>query len=332
MHASNAMRGRKSARPYSARKILHRAIALGFTLVVSACSTTDYSKPITDFAIATGRAQVALSDLNAQVTEGYRQVLEKKIVGKELTLRAAQDNCLVTSERCRLEALDKSGKSIGRYPPDPPLQKMSLVIAEINAYANNLKALVEANTAAKVESQVNAALASVQKLAETVGGPAHTVPQFATPVGQALNWLIGQYVERVKLKGLQHATNDAKPVVQAAAKLFAAVSVFAGDSAKADFAAEFRTANDAFQTSRNEPSLVSLVQAASKYDSLLATAPPNLFAHMMNAHDALADDLENKGASFVTVLARIEAFATEASKVAKILEDLRAVITDKKGK
>jgi hypothetical protein len=313
-----------------------RAAALAFAVTVSACSTTDYTKPINDFATATGRAQVALSELNAQVSEGYRQVLEKQIVGREVLVQAENENCLESSHRCRLMMFDKNKKSLGHYPPELPLQRMPVVMAQINAYAANLKALVEADTANKVEGQVNAALASVQKLAETVattgGNSTHTIPQFATPVGQALNWLIGQYVERVKLKGLQHATSNAKPVVQAAAKLFATTSVFASDTVKSDLAEEVSTAISDIRQSANESNLNKLVQRTGKYDALLVSTPPRLFDRMREAHDGLADNLQGEGITFVTALARIEAFAAEAARVAKILEDLRAITTDKKGK
>jgi len=316
----------------------HRVVLLAFILPAAACSTADYSKPVNDFAAATDKAQTALSELNTQVTEAYRQVLEKRILSGEVFLTPDDGGCQVTSQRCRLIAVDK-GNSREFYPPRPPLARMTQVMAEINLYAANLKAVVEADTASKVEANVNAALGSVQTLAQTVaearagaGAQPISIPQFATPAGEAINWIIGQYVASVKLKGLQNATGAAKQVVHDATELFMITSVFASDVPKADLAEEVSGAITAFREARNESNLNKLTQAADKYDALLVSAPPQLFKSLGAAHDALAENLQGEPVTLVTAIARIEAFANEASKVAKILEDLRSLKVDKKVK
>jgi hypothetical protein len=302
--------------------------------VTTACSTADYSKPVNDFAAATSDAQTALSQLNTQVTEAYGAVLETSIIKRRVFLKFADNECLVPSERCRLIVQSASGKT-EPYPPQPPLAQMSLVMAEISKYAANLKALVEADTAQQAEGQVNAALGSIQNLAQTVadahnGGTATSVPQFATPVGAAVNWVIGQYVEHVKFRGLQRATETAKPVIRDAANLFSAVSSFVSDVPKSELAEEVSSALDAFRATGNEANLDKLAQSAAKYDALLTSAPPQLFQHMAAAHDALADSLQNKDVTFSTVVARIEAFGAEAKNLATILNNLRAISPAKK--
>ena len=101
------------------------------------------------------------------------------------------------------------------YPPDPLLGKSVALMGDIRAYAQNLAALVADDSAAKATTSVNATLGSVEKLANTLaeadGKPKGSVPSFATPVGAAVNWAVGEYAERVKLAGLRQATNAARP-------------------------------------------------------------------------------------------------------------------------
>ena len=319
-----------------------RSLGLGvFTvaLLLGACSTAEYGKPVNDFAKATDDASTVLAQLNTQVTQAYGEVLERSILNRRALVRfqsgQGSQDCLTTSERCRLEIVTRDGK-VEPYPPVPPLARMSLIMTQMNRYAANLKALVEADTARAVETDVNAALASTQNLAQILadlqgGGKSQPVPQFATPVGAAINWVVGQYVEHVKFAGLQRATSAAKPVVREAGGLFATTAGFVSDVARADLAEDVSRAVDAFRTSGSKANLAALAQSAARYDALLNATPPQLFQRMVAAHDALAESLQGENVTLVAAIARIEAFAVEAKTLVKILKDLEAVAAAKQG-
>jgi hypothetical protein len=49
---------------------------------------------------------------------------------------------------------------------------------------------------------------------------------------------------------------------------------------------------------------------------------------MGDAHDALADSLNDESFNLATAIARIEAFAAEAEQLAKILRELRAIVPE----
>ncbi|MEZ5830017.1 MAG: hypothetical protein R3D05_02420 [Dongiaceae bacterium] len=312
--------------------LARRAItALLLALGAAACSTADYSKPVNDFAAATGNAKSALTDLNAEVTAAYRVYLDKSIAKGDLLLTHESNDCEVESDRCRLIVLDKNGENAGDYPPEPPLTRMTLLMGEIDGYAANLKALLEDNTAQQVEADVNAALGSIQHLATTVselqtppGAAPADIPQFATPVGEGVNWVLGQYIERVKFKGLQRATAEAKPVIRRAADLFDIASSVAA-APRVEMANEVAAAQDAAQTSRDRTGNDAYAKAAAKFDALLAEGPPEMFQRMAAAHDALAESLQGEHMSLATVNARIQDFAAQAEQLAKILRDLRAL-------
>jgi hypothetical protein len=311
--------------------------ALSCAFLLASCSTADYSKPVSDFAAATSASKAALADLNTQVTEAYRGVLDATILRGDVLLQQKTGDCQVGSVRCRLVLVDKDRKEVEPYPPEPPLARMTIVMTEIDAYAANLKALLEADTAKQAATQVNAALGSIQHLATTVasmdaeGGPAAEIPSFATPVGEAVNWVLGQYVEHVKLNGLQQATRAAQPVIRLAADLFAAAATFASDVPKIELANEVSTAQDTITANRSQIAISSYAQSAAKYDALLTSGAPDLFQRMGDAHDALAESLQDKQLTLATAYARIQAFAAEAEKLAKILQDLRALAPKDQG-
>jgi len=305
--------------------------AFSCVLLVAACSTADYSKPVNDFAAATSASKAALADLNTQVTQAYRGVLDATILRGDVLLRQKAGDCQVGSVRCRLVLVDKDRNEVEPYPPEPPLARMSIVMTEIDAYAANLKALLEADTAQQASTQVNAALGSIQHLATTVasmnaeGGSSAEIPSFATPAGEAVNWVVGQYVEHVKLDGLRQATQAAQPVIRQAADLFTAAATFASDVPKIELANQVSNAQDTITTSRSPGAISSYAQSAARYDALLTSSAPDLFQRMGDAHDALAQSLQDKELTLATAYARIQAFAGEAEKLAKVLHDLRAL-------
>ena len=305
--------------------------ALSCALLMAACSTADYSRPVSDFAAATSASKAALADLNAQVTQAYRGVLDTSIIRGDVLLQQKSGDCQVGSTRCRLVLVDKDRNEVEPYTPQPPLANMALVMSEIDSYAGNLKALLEADTTQQVKAQVNAALGSIEHLATTVasidaaGGPAPQIPSFATPVGEAVNWVVGQYVEHVKLEGLRQATAAAQPVVRQAADLFTAAATFASDVPKIELANNVSSAQEAIRSDRSQGSITSYADTAAKYDALLTSSAPDLFQRMGDAHDALAQSLQDKELTLATAYARIQAFAAEAEKLAKILQDLRAL-------
>lgn len=314
---------------------LRGAIGMAALLALVACSATDYSKPVNDFAAATGNAEKALAGLNVEVTEAYRGVLDDRILNDRALLRAAGPECQTTSARCRLTVTSEAGSEF--YPPEPPLQQMTLLMSQIGTYAGNLKALIEADSADQAAGHVNAALGSVENLAETVAeasaapgtAPAAALPDFATPTGAAVNWAVGHYVETVKYKGLQRATEAAKPVVRAAADLFAQTATIIADVPRATLAEEVSLANDVYQNDRrNKAALTKLVQIAAKYDALLTANPPQVFQRLGDAHDALADALQGGEVTLSAAIGKIEAFAAEAQNLAKILQDLRAIVPE----
>lgn len=304
-------------------------------LPLSACSVADYGKPIGDFAAATATAESALIELDQTVTDAYVSVQRRRAVSERVSeqvfIKTEDGSCEVTSSHCRLVAIDRK-VATPQVLSSTVIPNTRVLMAEINDYAEELRALVDADTAAQVEGHVNGALGSVQELAATVStirngtdATNDAIPEFATPTGKAINWLVGQYVARVKLRGLRQATNAAKSTVADAAALCSTIAKFAADPAKARAADQVTTHINALRDERTERNFDEALAAARQYDALLSAQASDVFTRMADAHNALADGLNDKNVSLPEAIAKINRFANEARTLAGIVQELRSI-------
>lgn len=300
-------------------------------VVLAACSTADFAQPVNAFAAATTEAGNALGELNTSVADAYEERLTASILDGKAFLRLAEGECLTTSKACRLVAI-RDGRS-EFYPPSPPLTEMTELMGEVERYAKSLQALLQADTADQIRSRVDATFGNIEKLAGTVSaaaggkGRAVPLPELDTALGEAVNWIAGQYVERLKLEGLRQATQAANPVIHDAAELFATAGVVASDAPRAHFAEEVAAAVDRFRTAPDSGTLTAATSAAARYGTFLSSAPGQLFERLAAAHDALTASLVSDGVSVGTAMARIQGLADEATSLATILAGLRAATT-----
>ena len=305
-------------------------------LILSACTIPDLKYPITEFSDATKNSEMALIALNEEVTTAYGELLKQRVLDSKSLVNFADGECLTSSERCRLILISQDGKT-SFLKPDRALQNMIMLMGAIRAYAAGLAAIVEVDAAGKVETQVNAAVGNVQKLSTTVkdvGGKDETkaidMSEYATPVGQFVNWFVGQYVAKIKLTGLKRATKNSKPVVAAAASLFGEAAHASSFVLKEKLAATIRDYKDALDNEQTEANLMMLIDSTTAYDQLLVAKPTGIFNSMVQAHNVLVDEIQGQNVSLAVVISRIEEFAAEAETLSKVLKAFSAVGKDQK--
>ncbi len=317
-------------------KFLRAASFALFLGALSGCSATDHTAAVTTFAEATAAAETALVGLNQTVTKQYEAYLEQQArTDPGLAVKAGQNECELGSTRCRVVIVDPTAEDGEQpFPPEPLLNNMVAVMGDIRAYAQKLAALLANGSAAKAEADVNAALGNIESLADTLakadGKGTSTIPNFTTPVGAAVNWLVGQYANHVKLEGLKSATRHADPTIQRAVELFAVASVFGSDPQRSDLTEDFRNKIIAFQDDRaSRSNLTAAVDAAATYDRFLVSVPSAIFTKMGEAHAALTEALNNPDFSLPEMFRKIKAFAAEAEKLSKTVNDLATLTGDR---
>lgn len=306
-------------------------VALLCTAMTACSSVANFRKPIEDFAQATRDATDALSGLDKQVTDGYSNLIRKRVVTGQLLASTEAGDCLTTSQRCRIVVKDKDGKQ-ERLPPEPAMQKMAVLMGSVRTYADGLAGIVNADTAAQVTTQVSATVGSLKNLAGTVaklGGSDSTsavkLADYATPVGDLFSRLAGQYVAKVQLDGLRRATIDARPVIAGAARVFATAANAASDVPRALMAEEVSKGFDALPKNRDEKHVDEVVASAARYDRLLLANSPAIFEQLQQAHDSLVAKIQDENVTLAEVMARIDAFAAEAKGLADIVKEFQAV-------
>ncbi|MBX6321512.1 MAG: hypothetical protein IRY94_06785 [Rhodospirillaceae bacterium] len=308
-------------------------IASGFLL--SGCDTTSYRQPVASFASGAGAAQAALVEIDKQAAAKVAAIYRDRAVKGQAFLDHKADECTVGATRCRLTVTIQSQER--EVPPDSPLRNTIAVMGQVAVYAQGLNAIVTADTAEQAKSDVNATLGSAQDLARLVaelgGGDltSATVPEFATPVGEAVNWLLGAYVEHVKLEGLRRATSDANPIIQEAAEVAGAEAAIAGDIQRRSLSELVSARLDAFDESRTEANYDALLAAAAAYDAFLTSAPDDVFQQMAQAHDALTRSLQDRSLSLADVAARISTFERQAQDLWRIAQALAQIGAGQEG-
>ncbi len=309
--------------------LVRLTLAAALLAFATACSVADYKKPVSDFAVGTQHAEESLVELDRLVTDAYAAVHRSRVLSNEALVEIEGTDCQVQSKRCQLVVVDRAGEK-ELLTPEPALRRMITLMRAIRTYADGLKAIVEADTAEKVATQVNATLGSVESISETMANLDRRVRQpssfseYKTSVGQAVNWVIGQYVAKVQVDGLKRATKDAKSVIAAAAGFFKEAAGTASDVPKQVMANEVSKRAAAFENAPSESTLDKLIKSAAKYDQVLLARPPAVFVRLGAAHDALANKLDNDDVSLADAMAKINAFATEAETLAAILKELAA--------
>ena len=311
---------------------LRTIIASCAGMLVAACSSASYEAPVAKFAAATDAAEASLAKLNADIGKAYWDVQKARLGRGDLLLIEQDGDCNIGSARCRLVIEDRQGQRIP-YTDRGPLENALEVMAAISAYADGLAAIIAADTAQAVEGHVNTTLGNVQKLAATVaaagGSPAGTGPDFAAPAAQLVNWVVGRYVEKVKLGALRRATAEAAPVIREAAELFGRASFFAVSGTRSELTARVRTEIDALGPTPAPAIIERAAAAARTYDVFLQSDPAAAFKAMAKAHTALADNLADRNVSFASMAAEIERFVTEAEKLVQAAKQVSALL-DKK--
>lgn len=311
------------------------ALAAVVLVIVSGCSVTDYAPAVTKFSEATENAEKALVGLDQQVRDIKAARQRARALAPGAQVLPHEGDCRFESPRCRLDVVDTGPR--GLLIPESPIPEVVSIMSDVRSYANNLTTLVNADTAAKASASVNAALANVEKIANTVAkhnkpdAKDVSIPQFATPVGNAAGWIIGQYVARVQVSGLRDATRKADKVIESAGVLFNAVGSVAQESTKVGPSKEFEKRASAFEKEggRTGQILDKYTMAAVTLDRLLRVKVANVFTSMSEAHGALARRLQNDKLSLASVIAKIESFASEAEQLFKIIEDLKAISLEK---
>ena len=303
------------------------AIATFIFLGLSACSVTDYKKPIGDMAAAVDQSIASINKLDQRITAVRNEQWRKDLADKTAGLFPVDDKCSLGSKQCWLEIKHKKNKKVStkRFPSTSFIPKARAGLAGLKAYVANLRSIVEADTVNKVTASANAALGSLKNIetaVEKAGDKAGPVAKFGAPTVSAINWFIGQYVDYVKVRALKKATNTAQPVIVKLAKFYDTIAKAAADYELGIVGDAFVLAKKAYRKVKppNSQSIDQYVSAVQKYDRALRATAARPLKAFEAAHTKLNDQLNGK-ISLSEALAAIENLVERAKAFKAIVDE-----------
>lgn len=314
------------------RGFLYCALGLSGLLAVSACSVADYKQPIDDMAGAVDQSINTINELDQEITAARNTRWKEEIADGKALLVTADDTCALNAKTCSLEIMFKDGTA-RPYPATSVIPTAKAGLAGLKLYVANLKAIVDADTVNQVTTSANAALGSLAEIETTIqeaGGPdAGAIQTYREPAENAINWLIGQYVDYVKFAALRKATRTAQPVIVRLSGFYDTISKVASDyqlgAASKEFVAKQETFDDA--STPTPQAIDAYVTAAANYDVALRATSARPLQAFAEAHGKLTDEL-NGDISLSEAIAAIQNLVARAEAFETIVKEFKTAAGD----
>ena len=304
-------------------------------VALAACASEPYREPIAAFAQAVNKSGDALATLDSQLTGAHAAVQRSRALSGRYFLKL--DKCDHNTEnygKCvlLLQKTTDDGSSIGepsKMQPDAKLSQVRALFGDIASYASSLSAVSNANTDHEIENAVTKALASVEKLAkdesvrEKLDKQDASVRDFATPIATIINWVVGRYVETVKINAMREATRAADPIVRAATLVLIDIEGQGKRVLYTKLVDNLSARMDAWREEPNEANLDKLLAAVEAVQRFSIETRSSLFVALGRAHKGLADRFADSAkAGWVTTMAEVEQFNNEAQALLGVIDSL----------
>lgn len=289
-------------------------------LLGSGCAIADYEKPIKSFSEATDATQKALQSYGEAVTGQVRDARRREGLSTPAAVRIAAGDCLRESKRCRVVVFkSRTDPSPRELSPEFPIPLLVALAASIKEYADGLQAIVVSDSRAKAEASLASVNGTLQNLAKLAGEQGKALEGFAAPVAMTAGWIVGVYIDAVRIAALKRATKNADPLIAKAAEVFAIAAQRADASFRATLGEAVSTRSDEFRTKKDEASMLALIRAAEAYDTVLTSPPGQTLKKFSEAHSALTAALEGPEINLQTAFSQFQTLKAEGEKLAKII-------------
>lgn len=306
-------------------------------LSLSACTVTDYEKPITEMNSAIGESIEYVNRIDQEMTAVKNERLKRDVIEGRGLLETKEDTCQVGASGCGLQVIySDEGEAASDYPVGSLLPNTQKPLGALKAYVINLKAIVDADTTSKVMASANGALGNIANLQKAISEGKETgVSDYLTPTSSAFGWLVGQYVRAAKVSALRNATRQAQPVIDGLDKFYRnqldAVATFSVARTAADFIPKQTSFEDLAPDQISVSDIETYRRAAADLDRSLKATHVNPIAAFAKAHRALHDQLNGDGASFSDLMAAVGRLKEEAETLKAIYESFEKVAKNNQG-
>ncbi len=312
---------------------------VGATFIISGCATTvDYSESITRIEKAIHDSATSIKVIDTNITAKKNAKLKNDIIAKKLIL--SEVGCALGKKECTL-IVDGNHCSYCpiNYPIKTAIPKGMEALERVKIYVSGLKAIIEADTVAKVTASANVTLGSIEKLARKDGqsdSETNKITECREPIVGLIGWISSKYVERIKTKALAKATRDAHNYITGLTSLYGLVGQIQAQVYLPKPHSIFLRKKDHFNALEavgaiTASSVDAYVLAAAAYDAKLKISVANPFRAFESAHEKLMMQLngkDKKNITLVDVAVAIEDLEQEVTKIKALAEGFKKKSND----
>ena len=275
---------------------------VSFTMLCG-CTVADYQSSVTEMSNAVKESVETIDKLDTTMTAARNKAWEASLAANNAVITLADNACSSGRPSCSLTINVRQGDKVVEYPYPATtiIPKPKAALQALKAYLASLEEIVAADTPSKVKGSASSALGSLQDLETTINkargidDAKSLVSQYREPTLAAIEWLVGQYVDRVRHKALQEATSNAQPIIDKLNDLFQTTADAALTYEVGVATAAFRKATEQFD---KDPTSVreirAFVDAAHAYDLVLKAAGAKPLEAFALAHRKLRDELNGE--------------------------------------
>lgn len=289
----------------------------------------DYQQAVKAFAEATTASKAALAESRQTLSDDLNaRRVESAVKNPDDVIPAAGECRSAQVAPCHL-VLREGEKSLRQSDYFATVSELAELL---DSYAQGLRAITDADTAAKVQTSIDKVNGSLGNIANVVGSKtnAESFAEFSKPVSALVSWGFGEYIAIVKEHAVRDAATKADPLVQKAALVFGNFTQDAADLARNKEFIAFDDAETAFRKSPGDSALRTWIQAAAALERVSMARDNQVMKELAAAHQALVKSFDDPD-SLRDAFARFEKARDDANALADILKSLRDAAQKQKG-
>lgn len=291
-------------------------------LALAGCTKpVDFAPAVATLAAGAKDAQSAFADLDAKAAQVERRIKLWRIAENRSPV-TVEGGCNVASSGCALVAeLDGSTLDLGA-PLEKIAAKQIAILDALVEYTQNLGALAVADSKEEIDAQAAKISGAIAAVAALVPGGA-PVAAIAPPVGNALAWLAGVARDRARLAVLREATAKMQSVLARASHELAESAQRLDTTLRREAIIEFESNRAVWDRRATVASLEKWIGSSVRLDALIKSNPSQSFDALVNAHQALAEALQNPPQDLASLVKDLDRFADLAKRAAKFAKEIR---------
>ncbi|MDV7338935.1 hypothetical protein RYZ26_04990 [Terasakiella sp. A23] len=311
--------------------------AFAVVVALSACSSTkDYSDTVKGLKSAFDSSYQSFERIEEQVRAGSNRELAETIVDRKLTVAAVRKTCRLRSDRCKLTV---SGGNLAGIPTSLPIKhtlgNSTKAMNSLKKYVSLLQKIATVDSAGQIEKHTNDAFASIKNInadfskIKALKTKVDIASAYAKPVQDLVNWIVAEYVKKVKHDALAKVTAKAQPTIKEIGVILQGIENTAVYDAKVEAEKLFKKAQDDYDDAENRgvtaDDVDAFVKASIKFDAALSVKEVTSFKAFVDAHTKLKELLNNEGeVKFSDVWKSIKEMKDKAEEFKKLIEAFKS--------